>query len=59
MTVQFLTDAKGKKKSVLLNYGDFQKLIEKTDELACIKAYDMAKGKQQKFSPEKAFFQRI
>jgi hypothetical protein len=38
MTVQFLTDAKGKKKSVLLNYGDFQKLIEKADELACIKA---------------------
>jgi hypothetical protein len=59
MTIQFLTDAKGRKKSVLLNYSDYKNLIEKADELASIRAYDAAKAKKQKFSPADEVFRRI
>jgi hypothetical protein len=59
MSIQFLTDAKGRKKSVLLNYSEYKDLIEKADELACIKAYDAAKAKKQKFSPAEEVFRKI
>ena len=59
MTVQIFTDTKGRKKTVLLTYADYQKLMEKADELACIKAYDHAKSSKQKFSPAKDVFERI
>jgi phage anti-repressor protein len=59
MTVQIFTDTKGRKKSVLLNYNDYQMLLEKADELACIQAYDKAKSTKQKFSTAKDVFARI
>ena len=59
MAIQFVIDSKGRKKSVLLNYSDYQDLLEKADELACIKAYDNAKSKKQKFSSAEEVFRRI
>ncbi len=59
MTIQFLTDSKGRRKSVVLKYSDYQNLVEKADELATIKAYDTARAKKQKFSPAHEVFSRI
>jgi hypothetical protein len=59
MAIQFFIDSKGRRKSVLLTYSDYQKLLEKADELATIKAYDKAKSRRQKFSPADEVFRRI
>lgn len=59
MAIQFVVDSKGRKKSVLLTYSDYTDLLEKADELACIKAYDNAKSKKQKLSPADEVFRRL
>lgn len=59
MAIQFFIDAQGRKKSVLLDYSDYQKLIEKADELATIRAYDAARAKNRKFSSADEVFKRI
>ena len=50
--VQFVTDAKGQKTGVLLSMKQYEKLLEDSEELEDIKAYDKAKrkpGKSQNF----------
>ena len=51
MKTQFITDSSGKKISAILPIKEYEQMIEKLDELNCIKAYDKAKGKKQQFVP--------
>ena len=43
ITPQFITDHKGKKISVVLSIKDYQKLIEKLEDLEDVRLYDEAK----------------
>ena len=40
---QFVVDDNGKKKAVILDIAEYQKLIEEAEELEAIRAYDAAK----------------
>lgn len=59
MTIQFLVDSMGRKKKELMKYNDYLNLVMKAEEFDCIKAYDNAKSKKQKFSTAKYAFRRI
>jgi PHD/YefM family antitoxin component YafN of YafNO toxin-antitoxin module len=41
---QFVVDDSGKKKAVILDIAEYQKLIEEAEELEAIRAYDAAKA---------------
>lgn len=43
MKTQYITDATGKKVSVILSVRDYEKILEELEELEEIKAYDRAK----------------
>lgn len=51
MTPQFLTDNKGKKISVVLSFKEYEKLLEDSEELSAVKAYDNAKSKKETYIP--------
>jgi hypothetical protein len=60
MQTQFITDTKGKKISAVLPIKDYEMMLEKLDELACIKEYDKAKAKRnQQFIPLKEVFRQV
>lgn len=41
---QFVVDENGKKKAVILDIAEYQKLVEEAEELEAIRAYDAAKA---------------
>jgi len=41
---QYLVDEKGNRVGVLLDIGDYQKILDELEELESIKAYDAAKS---------------
>jgi len=45
METQFLTDKKGNKTGVLLSMKQYNKLIEKLEDLEDVRLYDEAKGR--------------
>ena len=51
MTPQFLIDKKGKKISVMLSFKDYEQLLEDSEELSAVKAYDKAKAKKETYLP--------
>jgi hypothetical protein len=51
MKTQFITDAKGEKLAVVLPIKDYEKILEKLEELEDIKAYDKAKSRKETFVP--------
>jgi len=56
---QFITDAVGKKISVILPVKDYEKMLDELDEYACIKAYDKVKSRKQEFIPANDMFMSI
>ena len=44
MTTQFITDANGKKVSVILSIKDYQKMVEKLEDLDDIRLFNEAKA---------------
>jgi hypothetical protein len=44
MTTQFITDANGKKVSIILSIKDYQKMIEKLEDLDDIRLFNEAKA---------------
>ena len=56
MNNQFITDARGKKKAIILPIRDFEKMLEQIEELEDIKAYDEAiNSDEELISAEQAF----
>lgn len=56
MTNQFITDAKGRKKAIILPIRDFERMLEQIEELEDIKAYDEAiNNNEELISAELAF----
>jgi len=56
MKIQFVANSNGKKSGVLLPIKEYQKLLEKIEELEDIKLYDKAKSRKNSFIPiEEAF----
>ena len=51
MAPLFLTNTKGKKISVVLSFKDYEKLIEESEELSSVKAYDKAKARKETYIP--------
>ena len=47
MRTQFITDTKGNKISAVLPIKEYEMMLDKLDELECIKAYDKAKAKKK------------
>lgn len=50
MKTQFITDNAGNKTGIILSIEEYQKLLE---ELACVRAYDKAKARNEKTLPLK------
>jgi hypothetical protein len=59
MKNQFITDNTGQKVAVILPIKDYEKMLEKLDEYACIKAYDKAKERKQEYVPAAHMFAAI
>jgi hypothetical protein len=51
MKTQYITDATGKKVSVVLPIRDYEKMLEELEELEDIKAYDRAKVRKSEPIP--------
>ena len=51
MAPQIITDKKGRKTGVILSIKDYEKLLNESEELAAVKAYDKAKAKKQTCIP--------
>jgi hypothetical protein len=51
MKTQYITDATGKKVSVILPIRDYEKILEELEELEDIKAYDRAKARKSEPIP--------
>jgi hypothetical protein len=52
---RFVVDEQGNRISVVLDMGDYQALLDRLEELECIREYDAAKGSQDHAIPfEKA-----
>ena len=49
MNFQYITNEKGRKTSVILPMRDFKKLMESWEDLEDIKAYDLAKARNDEF----------
>ena len=49
MAPQIITDKKGRKTGVILSIKDYEKLLNESEELAAVKAYD--KAKKQTYIP--------
>jgi hypothetical protein len=56
MKTRYITDEAGKKISVVLPVSDYEKILEKLEELEDIKAYDEAlSGEEEAFSVQQVF----
>jgi hypothetical protein len=44
---RFVVDEQGKRISVFLDMADYQALLDRLEELECIRAYDTAKGSRE------------
>ncbi|HLP35611.1 hypothetical protein [Lacibacter sp.] len=51
MAPQIITDKKGRKTGIILSIKDYEKLLNESEELAAVKAYDKAKAKKQTYIP--------
>jgi hypothetical protein len=51
MKTQFITDAKGRKVSVIMPIRDYNKILEKLEELADLRSYDEAKASNEESVP--------
>lgn len=51
MSPQIITDKKGRKTGIILSIKDYEKLLQESEELAAVKAYDKAKAKKQTYIP--------
>lgn len=51
MELQFLTNAKGKNKSVVIPIKMYEKMIDKLDELEDIRLYNEAKKNEESYIP--------
>ena len=51
MKTQYIVDARGKKMSVILPIGEYEKMKEELEELEEIKAYDRAKSRKSEPIP--------
>ena len=58
-TLQYISDNKGNKLSVILPIKEYQKLIDELDEWECVKAYDEAKKKPLSFKPLEEVIKKI
>jgi hypothetical protein len=56
---KFLVDARGQKVAVVLDIGDYEKLVDELDELDAIKAYDSAKASNEEKHPLEDAFAKI
>jgi len=55
LTKRFVVDEQGNRISVVLDIADYQALLDRLEELECIRAYDAAKGSRDEAIPfEKA-----
>jgi PHD/YefM family antitoxin component YafN of YafNO toxin-antitoxin module len=58
MNNQFITDSHGRKKAIILPIRDFEKMMDKIEELEDIKAYDEAiNNDEEAISAEQAFLE--
>ena len=51
MSPQIITEKKGRKTGTSLSIQDYEKLLNESEELAAVKAYDKAKAKKQTYIP--------
>lgn len=51
MEIQYLTDAKGKKKAVVIPIKMYENLLDKLDELEDIRLYNEAKKNEESYIP--------
>ena len=51
MSLEYISDYKGKPRAVVISIKDFKKIQEDLDELACIKEYQHAKSGKLTFRP--------
>lgn len=59
ITPQFITDHKGKKISVVLSIKDYEKLIEKLEDLEDVRLYDAAIARNEPSIPMEEAFKMI
>lgn len=59
MRTQYITDSNGNKVSAVLPIKEYEAILEKLDELHCLKAYDKAKSKKQHFISAAEAFKQI
>lgn len=51
METQFITDAKGNKKAIILPIKKYEKMLEELEELEDIRLYDEAKARNEEYIP--------
>ena len=59
MKTQFITDAKGRKISVIMPLRDYNKIVEELEELADLRSYDEAKASNEESVPFDLAIQEI
>ena len=59
MEIQYLTNAKGKKKAIVLPIKMYEKLLDKLDELEDIRLYNEAKKNEENYIPIDEVFKII
>lgn len=59
MNEQYITDTKGRKVSVILPIRDYQRMLEKLEELEDIRAYDEAVSENEESIPAEQAFSEI
>ena len=59
MEIQYLTNAKGKKKAIVLPIKMYEKLLDKLDELEDIRLYNEAKNNEENYIPIDEVFKII
>ena len=59
MEIQYLTNAKGKKKAIVLPIKMYEKLLDKLDELEDIRLYNEAKKNGESYIPIDEAFEII
>lgn len=59
METQFITDKKGKRIAIILPIKDYNKILEKIDEIEDIKLYDQVKNNQENSMAAEEVFSEI
>lgn len=59
MEIQYLTNAKGKKKAIVLPIKMYEKLLDKLDELEDIRLYNEAQKNEENYIPIDEVFKII